>query len=194
MYVSKPPSSATSYFPKRLFPLYIVYFKTARTEVGFGTTFPWKTMSTFEALPVIPRNVSLNACLVILICTLLFSRWLSSTRHLKLPPGPRPDPFIGNLRQMSLSNQEQRFAEWGRIFGTVVSTCRCFTLNLKPSILRRCCILQSIWTPHDRVEHFGSRSGFNGETQLQLLLSPPFRPHSRNVILLAPSRTPVRHH
>ncbi|KAH9986195.1 cytochrome P450 [Russula compacta] len=71
-------------------------------------------------------------CIVIFgICTsLLLSRW-TSTRHLKLPPGPRPDPFIGNLRQMSLNNQEICFAEWGRIFGDVVY----FTIFGRPMIV-----------------------------------------------------------
>lgn len=61
------------------------------------------------------------ACLVLLcICTLLFSRWIAS-RRLNPPPGPRPDPFIGNLRQIPFNKQELRFTEWGSIFGTVVT-------------------------------------------------------------------------
>jgi hypothetical protein len=58
-----------------------------------------------------------NASLVALaICTWLFSRWISA-RRLKLPPGPRPDPFLGNIRQLSFDYQELRFTEWGALFG-----------------------------------------------------------------------------
>lgn len=61
-----------------------------------------------------------NASLVALaICTWLFSRWISA-RRLKLPPGPRPDPFLGNIRQLSFDYQELRFTEWGALFGDVV--------------------------------------------------------------------------
>ncbi|KAH9039121.1 cytochrome P450 [Lactarius pseudohatsudake] len=61
-----------------------------------------------------------NASLVALgICTWLFSRWISA-RRLNLPPGPNPDPFIGNLRQMSFDSQELRFTEWRALFGDVV--------------------------------------------------------------------------
>ena len=81
-------------------------------------------MATLELLPVISRSLSTNAYLVLLaLCTLLFSRWLSA-RRLNLPPGPKPDPFIGNLRQISLDCQEQRFTEWGTIFGTVFASRR----------------------------------------------------------------------
>ncbi|KAI0313057.1 cytochrome P450 monooxygenase [Amylostereum chailletii] len=53
------------------------------------------------------------------VATVAVSRWLS-VRKLRLPPGPPPDPFLGNIRQMAFENQEQRFAEWGKVYGDVM--------------------------------------------------------------------------
>jgi len=77
-------------------------------------------MATLEPLRIISGSQSTNACLIILgVCTWLFSRWISP-RRFNLPPGPKPDPFIGNLRQISFSSQERCFTEWGHTFGDVV--------------------------------------------------------------------------
>lgn len=74
-------------------------------------------MATLDPSLVVKPVPFVNASLVALgICIWLFSRWISA-RRLKLPPGPRPDPFIGNIRQLSFDNQEVRFAEWGAAFG-----------------------------------------------------------------------------
>ncbi|KAI9509896.1 cytochrome P450 [Russula earlei] len=92
-------------------------------------------MTTLELLPALSPPLSVNACLLFLgVCTLFFFRWISARRldrRLNLPPGPAPDPFIGNLRQMSLSNQELRFTEWASIFGPVVY----FTVFGRPMIV-----------------------------------------------------------
>ena len=95
--------------------------KWPRTEIFFQSHLSARNMFTLQHLRVISGSLSTNVFLVVLgICTLLFSRWIS-TRRLNLPPGPRPDPFIGNLRQISLNRQELCFTEWGSIFGTVVA-------------------------------------------------------------------------
>ena len=76
-------------------------------------------MATLETPRIISGGLSTNACLIILgICTWLFSRWVSP-RRFNLPPGPKPDPFLGNLRQISFNSQELCFTEWGNTFGTV---------------------------------------------------------------------------
>ncbi len=89
-----------------------------------------QNMATLQHLPVILAHLSTNSYLVILgVCTFLFFRWISA-RRLNLPPGPTPVPFIGNLHQISFHSQELRFAEWGRVFGTVVSRRRsCVTFS-----------------------------------------------------------------
>jgi hypothetical protein len=111
-------------------------------------------MATLQHLRVISTSLSTSACLVILgICTLLFSRWIAS-RRLNLPPGPRPDLFIGNLRQIPLKKQELRFTEWGSIFGTVVAyRCVPVTLGSLNEQNRRRRILQSLWAPHGRAQY-----------------------------------------
>lgn len=96
-----------------------------------------------------------NASLVALaICTWLFSRWISA-RRLKLPPGPRPDPFLGNIRQLSFDYQELRFTEWGAAFGIYPPprTCRHITLSYCD---RRRCILSHLWPLDGRTEYFES--------------------------------------
>jgi hypothetical protein len=45
------------------------------------------------------------------------SRWKSS-RSLPYPPGPPPDPFIGNARAMASDELERVFAAWGKEYGT----------------------------------------------------------------------------
>ncbi|KAI0298977.1 cytochrome P450 monooxygenase [Multifurca ochricompacta] len=100
-------------------------------------------MLTLEPFRLHLRACSLNECLLILVVfTLLFFRWFP-TRRLKLPPGPRPDPFIGNLRHMSLKKQELRFTEWGRIFGDVVY----FKIFGRPMI-----VLNTLQTAQDLME------------------------------------------
>jgi hypothetical protein len=45
--------------------------------------------------------------------------WLliRQSRHLAFPPGPAPDPVIGNLRQMGSENIELLFDKWAKEHG-----------------------------------------------------------------------------
>ncbi|THH18237.1 hypothetical protein EW146_g2711 [Bondarzewia mesenterica] len=55
------------------------------------------------------------------ICTFLAYQWILARRTLRLPPGPPPDPFLGNLRQMAtFESQQDTFAEWGKSYGDVM--------------------------------------------------------------------------
>jgi hypothetical protein len=56
---------------------------------------------------------------------LAVSRWKGSP-SLPYPPGPAPDPIIGNARAMGSDELERVFAAWGKKYG--VSHLLCLTL------------------------------------------------------------------
>ena len=76
------------------------------------------------------------------------SIWLLVRRsgRLPFPPGPAPDPVIGNLRQMGSGNVEFVFEEWGKEYGEWSWLCKggnplselLRTLSQGPSIMRQC--------------------------------------------------------
>ncbi|KAI0313058.1 hypothetical protein OF83DRAFT_1176031 [Amylostereum chailletii] len=74
------------------------------------------------------------------------SRWTTERRQ-RLPPGPPPDPFLGNIRQMSFDNQEQRFVEWDAAYGDVMHA-RVFSRSLL--------ILNSFKAARDLLEKRGA--------------------------------------
>ncbi|KAI0060162.1 cytochrome P450 [Artomyces pyxidatus] len=80
---------------------------------------------------------------IVFLCTFAVSRWIR-TRRLKMPPGPPPDPFIGNLRQMAFDKQEERFAEWGRTYGSDVIHAKVFGRSMV--------ILNSLQAARDLME------------------------------------------
>ena len=49
------------------------------------------------------------------------STWKGS-RSLPYPPGPPPDPLIGNARAMASDELERVFAAWGKKYGTFYLT------------------------------------------------------------------------
>ncbi|KAF9816991.1 hypothetical protein IEO21_03756 [Rhodonia placenta] len=41
-------------------------------------------------------------------------------RHDRLPPGPKPLPFLGNILQLPAKYKERTFVKWGNIYGDIV--------------------------------------------------------------------------
>ncbi|EGN94698.1 hypothetical protein SERLA73DRAFT_187752 [Serpula lacrymans var. lacrymans S7.3] len=77
-----------------------------------------------------------------------YCAWRSySSRQYNLPPGPRPDPIIGNLRQFPQANQEKVFGEWGKEFGDVI-----YMQVFGQGVL----VLNSVQAAHDLLETRGS--------------------------------------
>ncbi|EGO28627.1 hypothetical protein SERLADRAFT_406107 [Serpula lacrymans var. lacrymans S7.9] len=104
------------------------------------------------------------------------------SRRYKLPPGPRPDPIIGNLRQFPKGNQPEVFREWGKEFGDIIYA-QIFgrgvlVLN---SIRAANDLLEkrgSIYSDRPRQVAFGELLGM--ETVLSLMpYGEPFRRHRR---------------
>ncbi|KDQ13973.1 hypothetical protein BOTBODRAFT_356488 [Botryobasidium botryosum FD-172 SS1] len=44
----------------------------------------------------------------------------SKFSHLPLPPGPKPEPIIGNLRQIPLQGAESKYTEWSHQYGDLL--------------------------------------------------------------------------
>lgn len=63
-------------------------------------------------------TIGIASLILGLICTTSYLRWRK--RVASYPPGPPPDPVLGNARQLvKIENQERAFAEWERTYGDV---------------------------------------------------------------------------
>ena len=63
------------------------------------------------------------------IATVLLSRWINRRRP-RLPPGPRPDPLIGNLRQFaSDKSMEVNLTEWSKSYGSSLGAPKSFSVQ-----------------------------------------------------------------
>lgn len=58
--------------------------------------------------------IGLLSLVVVVVVTL---RQNFRGKTLPLPPGPRPDPIIGNLRHIPRENPHETFSEWGERYG-----------------------------------------------------------------------------
>ena len=74
--------------------------------------------------------------IVLAVVIVMKTRWLTG-RKLRLPPGPKPEPIIGNLRQMSFDNQEETFIRWGKTYGAIYPSCTCSSVRAAHLLNRR---------------------------------------------------------
>lgn len=94
--------------------------------------------------PVSPTTMSMTSLVdapvpLLVAGAMAISTWLliQRSRRLPFPPGPPPDPVIGNLRQMGSKDLEFVFEKWGKEYGEFCSL-RGEGIGFKPfSILHR---------------------------------------------------------
>jgi len=63
-----------------------------------------------------PGTINIASLTLGLVCIASYLRWRG--RVALYPPGPPPDPILGNVRQLlKIDNQAQAFADWERVYG-----------------------------------------------------------------------------
>ena len=71
--------------------------------------------------PFTPRSLVVVGSFVLLaISHDLYTRW--KDRRNRLPPGPTPIPFFGNVLQLPRANHHLTLQQWGKKFGNVTPT------------------------------------------------------------------------
>jgi len=76
------------------------------------------TLSVSRSGSIITISLALG-----LVCVTSYLRWRK--RVALYPPGPPPDPLLGNVRQLlKIDNQVQAFADWERVYGWSSIICR----------------------------------------------------------------------
>ena len=74
--------------------------------------------STMPSLPLLDLSTITISLAVAVLCLVAFTKWRGS-QSLPYPPGPPPDPIIGNIRAMASGDLEHVFASWGKKYGPV---------------------------------------------------------------------------
>ncbi|KAI0724640.1 hypothetical protein C8Q72DRAFT_857352 [Fomitopsis betulina] len=78
---------------------------------------------SLRAIAVNTSPSTVTGCILLLSC-LIFAIIVDSERRRKgLPPGPRGLPFIGNILQLSSTDQHKQFAQWGAQYGQWTRSC-----------------------------------------------------------------------
>lgn len=71
-----------------------------------------------------------------LTCIASYLRWMK--RATPYPPGPPPDPILGNARQLvKIDNQERAFADWESTYGWLLPFVNSYHMMCDPC-QRRC--------------------------------------------------------
>ena len=78
--------------------------------------------------PLLDSTITGFSLAVALTGLVAASRWKSS-QSLPYPPGPPPDPIIGNARAMASDELERVFAAWGKKYGALS------VLNTQPDLI-----------------------------------------------------------
>ena len=89
-----------------------LHLKRASGSTKATLVFP--TTMSITSLVDFPPSLLVAGAFCVGISTWLLVRRL---RRLPFPPGPSPDPVIGNLRQMGSGNLEFVFEKWGKEYG-----------------------------------------------------------------------------
>jgi len=67
-----------------------------------------------------PETLAGVAILLAAIFRLIYTRLFNKYSGLRLPPGPKALPLLGNILQLPAVHKERTFAEWGKAYGDVV--------------------------------------------------------------------------
>ncbi|KAH9929386.1 cytochrome P450 [Fomitopsis serialis] len=59
-------------------------------------------------------------CAAFYLAIVSHGRWLGRNRLLRLPPGPKPLPIVGNVHQVPAEYQEKTFARWSKEYGNLI--------------------------------------------------------------------------
>ena len=81
-------------------------------------TYPMACTDSYTIYHLDPGLPTIWACVILLVvATHLAWRHINST-SLRLPPGPKGLPILGNIHQVSKDYQERIFARWANKYGT----------------------------------------------------------------------------
>jgi len=104
---------------------------------------PSQLSELFRTSPSVSYSGTIAIASLILgsACIVSYLRW--RRRVASYPPGPPPDPILGNIRQLvKINNQERTFANWERLYGLLPIT------DHRSSSATSCLLL---------IRHFGQR-------------------------------------
>ncbi|KAI0945930.1 hypothetical protein AcV7_010042 [Taiwanofungus camphoratus] len=65
-------------------------------------------------------TASVSATVLLMISFYFVHEWTKDNHKFRLPPGPHPVPFLGNIHQLPSSFHQRTFAEWGIKYGDIV--------------------------------------------------------------------------